>query len=521
MKRVETIHINGIVFSIEDDAYDRLSVYIDALGKYFENEQGGGEIIADIEARIAELFTGRQSGREQAVTLADVVRVIETLGAPEDIAGIDVEPDMKDPFPTDRSQIPPKQKTKFPAKRLYRDIDRRIAGGVCAGLAVWFDIKPAWMRLIFVLAVFLLMLLWQEVWPFVIYILLWIIIPKAKTTSQKLEMQGKPVTITNIEENIKNSQQADRSLVGLFRQFITEAGEFFGKVFQVIWNIAVVIFGIYLCCLGIFVSIATGCLFFVPNVVFRHDIEWDFLSFNDLFHHLVSPASYYIVWICAAVVVCLLVAACLFWGLKLIFKFKARYKTAHITFAIVWILAVFTGIITCLYESRNYAWDNHISETQTVTIPADTLYLSVTPGLRLSNNPMDVYFDKSGNRFYGKPDLRIRKSKDGQIKTDMRKHSQGESKIAAYQYAENIEYAISQKDSLLTFAPHFTVTPQDTWKFQTLAIDLYIPEGTVIVVDKGMYSDRLFQRWFWRRYNSDYTWIMTESDGLRALDWKK
>lgn len=521
MKRVETIHINGTVFSIEDDAYDRLSVYLDALGKYFENEQGGGEIIADIEARIAELFTGRQSGREQAVALADVVRVIETLGAPEDIAGIDMEPDMMNSSPTDRSQIPPKQKTKFPAKRLYRDIDQRIAGGVCAGLAAWFDIKPAWMRLIFVLAVFLLTLLWQEAWPIVIYILLWIIIPKAKTTSQKLEMQGKPVTITNIEENIKNSQQSDRALVGLFRQLITEAGEFFGKVLHVIWKITVVIFGIYLCCLGIFASIITGCCFFVPNVAFRHDIDWDFLSFNDLFYHLVSPASYYIVWICAVAAICLFIAACLFWGLKLIFKFKVRYKTAHVAFAIVWILAVFTGIITSLYEFRNYTWDNYISETQTITVPADTLYLSVDSGLRLSNNPMDVYFDKSSNRFYGKPNLRVRKSKNGQIKMDIHRQSQGESRIAAYHYAENIEYAISQKDSLLTFASHFTVTPQDTWKFQTLDIDLYIPKGTVIVVDKGLYSDRLFQRRFWGRYNSDYTWIMTENDGLRALDWKK
>jgi len=141
MKRVETIHINGIVFSITDDAYIKLNSYLDILSKKFESEQEGEEIIADIEARISELFTEREGGVSRVVTLEDVVAVIETLGAPEDIVDTDT---------VGGSTPPPRPpQTEKPPKRLYRDPDHRYLGGVCAGIAAWLGINPLVVRLVF------------------------------------------------------------------------------------------------------------------------------------------------------------------------------------------------------------------------------------------------------------------------------------------------------------------------------------------------------------------------------------
>ncbi len=510
MKRVETININGIVFSIDDDAYDKLGSYLDALGKYFESEQGGGEIIADIEARISELFAERDGGITQVVTMEDVTKVIETLGSPEDIAGADTD------FETGNAPPPRPVQSGKTSKRLYRDPDQRYLGGVCSGIAAWLGINPLAVRLVFLIAVF-----FYGSSAFV-YFLLWIIIPKAKTTAQKLEMRGEPVTISNIEKNIKESF-SDPSLKHSFRDFLNEAGEFLGKVFGVIWRIFTILLGLELFLIGICLGICFVSLVLVQDIAFNEWVEWDFLSFNELFQHIISPASYIVLLICALLIVGLLIFAFLFWGIKLITGFKIKHKLLHVALSVVWIAAIVTGIIVGISQARNFAWRNdQIVETRQIK-PAGTLHLAVKSSqLYISNNPMDVYFDKDNKCFYGKPDLRIWKSDDGQTKLRFNRESQGESKRAAYQYAENITYNVEIRDSLLTFDPYFMVTPQDKWKFQTLDVVLYIPVGTIIIADDTLCNDRILGRWSrWHFFNNNCTWVMTEDNGLQPLDKKE
>ena len=503
MKRVETININGIVFSIDDDAFDKLVLYLDALGKYFEHEQGGREIIADIEARISELFAERNGGIGQVITLADVTKVIETLGTPEDIAGADTHTESETP---PRQAQPPK-----PLRRLYRDPDKRYLGGVCSGIAAWLGVSSLAIRLIFIIIT-----LFYGI-SVVVYCILWVVIPKAKTTAQKLEMYGEPVTISNIEKNIRESF-ADPSFKNSFRDFLNEAGEVFNRIFGVAGRTLAILVGLIMCCWGIFFTIVLLGLFFMQDLVFNHSVEWDFLSFTELFRHIISPTSYTILLTCSVLAASLLVSAILFWGIKLIVGFKVNHKLLHVALSIIWMAAIVTGIIVCFSQARNFAWHNEqIADTQQVT-PSDTLFLAVAvSNLQISNNPMEIYFDKDNRCFYGKPNLRIHKSDDGQAKLRLNRESQGESKRAAYQYAENIVYAVDVHDSLLTFDPYFTVMPQDKWKFQTLDVVLYIPEGTVLVVDDALCHDRFLGRWFRRHANADCTWVMTK-EGLQRLD---
>ena len=503
MKRVEAININGIVFSIDDNAFDKLGSYLDALGKYFEHEQGGREIIADIEARISELFAEREGGIGQVITLTDVTKVIETLGTPEDIAGADV--DMEFETPPRQTQAPK------PLRRLYRDPDQRYLGGVCSGIAAWLGVSSFSIRLVFIIIT-----LFYGV-SVAVYCLLWLIVPKAKTTAQKLEMRGEPVTISNIEKNIRESF-ADPSVKQSFRDFLNEAGEVFSRIFGVAGRIFAILVGLIMCCWGICFTVVLFGLLFMQDLVFNHLVEWDFLSFTELFRQIISPTSYTILLICSVLAVSLLVSAILFWGIRLIVGFKVRHKLLHVALSVLWMAAIVTGIIVCFSQARNFAWRNEqIVETQKV-IPSDTLFLAVAPSnLQISNNPMEIYFDKDNRCFYGKPNLRIQKSDDGQAKLRFSRESQGESKRAAYQYAENIVYSVDMRDSLLTFDPYFTVTPQDKWKFQTLDVALHIPEGTVIVVDDALCHDRILGRWFRRRANADCTWVMTK-EGLQRLD---
>ena len=492
MKRVETININGIIFSIDDDAYGKLGSYLEILNKNFEHERGGHDIITDIEARISELFSEREGGAVRVVTVADVLNVIETLGKPEDITG---DPETTSPQPS--------QPTSKPPRRLYRDPDRRYIGGVCSGIAAWLEIppvviSPAVIRLVFIVATFLFGT------SVLIYILLWIIIPKAKTTAQKLEMRGEPVTITNIEKNIRESF-SDPLLHQSFRDFTDEAGEFAGKIFGTFGRLIGVILGLILFFCGIGMAIALTGLLFMQDIVFNRMVEWDFLSFTELFRHIISPASYVILSVCGLVAAALMVFAVLFWGMQLMTGFKVKQKLLHVALAVLWISTIVTGIVVCFTQARNFAWSNeNIVETLQIA-PSDTLYLALAPTkMQISNNPMEVYFDKENSCFYGKPNLHVQRSDDEQIRLRLSRKSQGESKRDAYQYAENIIYSVDIRDSLLTFEPFFTVIPSDRWKFQRLSITLYVPAGTVIIVDNALCSDRVLGRRFYR----NCTWVM-------------
>jgi len=505
MKRVETIHLNGIVFSIDDDAFGKLSAYLDALGNYFKQEQGGREIIADIEARISELFTERDGSNGQVITMTDVTKVIETLGTPEDIAGADTDTETGDAPPPRPAQQPPK-----PPRRLYRDCDRRYLGGVCSGIAAWLGTTSLAVRL-----VFFLVTIFYGVSVF-IYCLLWIIVPKAKTTAQKLEMRGEPVNINNIKKNVREGF-ADPSLRQSFSDFLNEAGDFFGKAFSIFGRIIGILLGLLLFCWGFVLAICLICLFTMQDIVFSHWAEWDFLSFTELLQHIISPVSYVILTICAILATGLLIFAFLFWGVKMMTGFHLKHKLLHVMLFLLWLAAIVTAIIICISQARNFAWRNeYITETQLLA-PLDTFYLSKAPSkLQISNNPLDVYFDKRNHCFYGKPNLDIRKSEDGQTILKFKRESQGESKRAAYRYAENINYSVEVRDSLLIFDQYFTVVPQDTWKFQSLDATLLVPVGTVIVFDKTMSQDRILKRGH-RWWNSDYPWVMTEKKGLQRV----
>lgn len=184
-----------MVFHIDEDAYSRLKRFLAALEQKLKSDTNRKEIIADIEARIAELLNARLGEKRQAVILADVEFVIEIIGEPEVI--FDEEPRQE------KKERAGKQQSY---RRMYRDPDRRIIGGVCAGLAAYWNLDPTMVRVVFVLLIF------PGFLGAFIYFALLVVLPEAQTTAQKLEMRGEPVTFENIKnffadefENVKRN----------------------------------------------------------------------------------------------------------------------------------------------------------------------------------------------------------------------------------------------------------------------------------------------------------------------------
>lgn len=190
MKKTFTINLSGRVFHIEEDAYETLKKYLVNLTNYFGKDEDGKEITADIEARMAEIFSQKSTDGKNVVTLDWVNEMIETMGTPEN-------------FEEETIEEEPLAGQKRPKRKLYRHPESKVFGGVCGGIAAYFDKDPVFVRIIFV--VLGLITTGAAV---LAYLILWIAVPKARTTAQRLEMMGEEVTVKNIEKFLRDEMDS-------------------------------------------------------------------------------------------------------------------------------------------------------------------------------------------------------------------------------------------------------------------------------------------------------------------------
>ena len=184
MKLTVSVNLGGYSFNIDEDAYSELKRYIKSLERHFAAEESCSEIIADIETRISEIFRNKITAYRQVITIEDVHEVMSIMGTPEDIS----EDEKKST----------KEKFSSPGyHRMYRDTDNRIIGGVCAGIGAYWNIDPLIVRIIFAA------LTLAGGLGVMIYLILYIALPEARTTAQKIEMEGNPVNIHNIKDAVK------------------------------------------------------------------------------------------------------------------------------------------------------------------------------------------------------------------------------------------------------------------------------------------------------------------------------
>lgn len=184
MKITVSINLGGYSFNIDEDAYAELKRYLKNLELNFAGEESSSEILSDIETRMAELFRIKITNYKQVIDINDVRQAISVLGTPEDISDND-GPSSRDKFSSPGYH------------RMYRDTDHRIIGGVCSGMGAYWNIDPLIIRIIFVV------LALGGGLGVLVYLILYVVIPEAKTTAQKIEMKGNPVNIHNIKDSVK------------------------------------------------------------------------------------------------------------------------------------------------------------------------------------------------------------------------------------------------------------------------------------------------------------------------------
>ena len=539
MNKTVTINISGIIFHIEEDAFNKLSKYLSTIKGYFTNADGGNEIMSDIESRIAEMLQSKTSAIKQVVLMSDVDFVMDSMGKPEEFAG-----DASDN--SNFSNAANENNTAYNGeplkKRLYRDGDSKVLGGVCAGIGHYFGMDPVWLRIA------LLLMFFFAGTGFLIYIILWIAIPEAKTTSERLAMKGEKADINNISKAVKEEAEqlkkrmqkygsefkdmaagsAPRNAVERTVDFIGDVLINIGRVLLKIIGILMVIFGVIFF-LGLFGSVF-GLSFLTNNIEGKEWVDLLLLDGKDFYIGLVGI----ILFIGTPIMMMI------YGGIKILFKIKYSNRWVNLSAGIIWLV----GFVLLLYVGVRTGQDfNNVAKIrENVTVKNyDTLYLKMNDvyvnytelqgsddaeegerGFLSNNRPNNYMIGKHNNDRYllGYSRLNIIKSQSNTTEIVVVKEAHGTDKQIAKIRAERIAYHVLQQDSLILFDNIFKVNNADKFRKQDITVILKLPVGKVIYLDKSLENMIYDLENVTNTYDGDMInrrWVMTEN-GLKCLD---
>jgi phage shock protein PspC (stress-responsive transcriptional regulator) len=371
MKKTLTINLNSNVFHIDEDAFQCLKNYLNAVDKHFPNSEEK-EILRDIEARIAELFNEKLSASKSVIEIADVEEVISILGQPNQFGGEDEKSDENAQKENEKQQ----EKPKNFARKLYRDPDKKVFGGVLAGIAAYFGFDVVWMR---ILAVAVVMFGFGT--PIVLYIIAWVVMPEAKTAAQKLEMRGEEVTVDSIKNFFESEQ---------FHENANQIGSKFGEVVMVIAKILFVFIGI--------IGIITGfCIIFgllIGAVALFFSDKWLVFDYGTMGLHTLF-------W--AGIIFLLLIPATgmFIGGLRLVKNRKNLQKTRRSGIfgwfmLVIWITSLLV-VIACAVKAENLKYNLGIGRNKGELVTENRL-VSGFKAVEIGNG-INVDFIKSDTVF--------------------------------------------------------------------------------------------------------------------------
>ncbi len=485
MNKTLTINLGGLVFHIDEDAYLHLEKYLATLKRQFSRTSGGGEIIADIEARLAELFRERTGPEKEVISQADVDHVIGIMGQPEDYL-TDEEPIAQ--------TAEPQTDYIYQRKRLFRDIDNRIIGGVSAGLAAYFNIDVIWVRILFLVLLF-------SGFGFLLYIIMWIITPKAVTTAEKLQMRGEPVTVSTIEKSIRDEMGAvgdtarryaeefkKKDFRGRSRGFFGNLDDFLGEAFRLFFKVLGKIIGFFFLLLGfvilfsLFMGIVVGgATIFGTEYSIPQLLEILSMVTIDETHHNWFLAG---IAMSAAGPLILLV----YFGIRLLFSVDPLNRGTRNGLILITIIGIIVLVNTSVRLGLQF--DERSSITEEIQLPNtqnfyltaqqdsvfNTFFYDEDEQWQLSENGVLVNF----------VEIDVQLSSDSTAYLEVKRKSRGPSKVKSREFVEAIDYQVNINDSLLEIPAYFRLKKDDKFRDQEVEVTLFLPEGSSVFLDKTL-----------------------------------
>jgi phage shock protein PspC (stress-responsive transcriptional regulator) len=510
MNKTININLGGFFYHIDEIAYQKLRTYLASISKSLSDDaHGKNEIIADIEARISELLSEKITDSRQVVSESDIEDIIVIMGQPEDYTE-DEEAYSDTSYSYNRNSSS--------GKKLFRDGDDKFLGGVASGIAHYFDIDTIWVRLLF-----LVITIAGVGAGILVYIALWVLLPEAKTTAEKLQMEGEPVNIDNIEKKIReeftNVSESVRNAANEASEKIKDgASEFSEKMGQTfsaktnknnglqdflnaIGKIAMVFFKILGKFIGVLFVISGAAVilsliiggFSVGSLEFLN-IDGGFINYPDFFHEATLPTWLLSLSLFTLMGVPFLVLLVL--GLRMLSSnIKKFSKITSITLLVIWFMALLTLIFTGAEFGASHAnYGKSISNNQLDIAKKDTLVLKMInndmlyyqDNLKRSSRKHEVAIDGKLMVYTNDIRLDVKKSNTGYAYFIIQKESYGRSRIKASKNAEKIQYKYTITDNEIVFDAFFLSDLKNIFKDEEIDITVFIPETSTIYFDSSV-----------------------------------
>ncbi len=480
MNKTVNANVAGLVFHIEESAYDLLQNYLKNIEANFTNAEERIEIMRDVEARIAELFQERNANRKEVVNLEDVREVIEIMGEPEDYQSEEFE---------EAGESTKEQSSEHESfsteKKLYRDEENAVIGGVCSGLGAYFGIDPVIVRIIFV------MLVLFGLSGIVIYIILFFITPEAKTTADKLRMRGAAINVESIKQTaqeLKDSVKdaANKTKANHYGKKISKSIERgvqssskFVKAIARIVGFGLLVGGLFAMLILISIFIGDGGLIsFWGDRHMMNVGEW-----MDIFYATDYQSN--LVYVSVLLILFIPIIGSIYLGIKMLFDIKGSIKYLVISSSVIWVLACGVAAITTIPAGLEFKEEANVSESIEVPM-TDQIVLQVSEDNVFSNSIIyNEYWDNNDlidvqddKIFLGYPKLKIiESSKDSTFKIIVQKQSHGLNYKEAIMNAEQINYGISVVGNTVKLDPYMTLSADNNFRGQDLEIIVRVPEG--------------------------------------------
>jgi len=516
MNKTVNINLAGVFFHIDEDAYLKLSRYLEAIKRSFTDSQGRSEIISDIEARIAELFSERIQNEKQVVGIKLVDEVITIMGQPEDYL---VDDEIFEDEPQPRQSY-----SSRTTKKLFRDTVNSYIGGVAAGLSHYFGIDAIWMRLLWIL-----LTIGSGGTFILIYLIFWALVPEAVTTAEKLTMTGDPVNITNIEKKIKDGidtvsekvrnvdlkKHGEKIKEGIDsvsdnisetvknvdfqkqgNKLKSSSQNFFdtlGTIIMFFLKVIAKFIGVILIIVGISTLISLIVAFFTVGIT--DAVHFPGMDFIDAANSANIP-----LWLISMLIFFAIGIPFFFvfyLGLKiLVNNLKSIGNIAKFTLLGIWLMAIIGLFVIGVKQATEHAFDAKFMVKEQLDVTAnDTLKINM-----VSDSNYDGYYYRRNNNYRLVEDengrtiissnirLVVRSTKDSLASMVIEKQSRGSSYDIARNRAKNINYSYALNDGKLDLSSYLTTDIENKFSEQEVMVILYVPEGTVIYADDNTYS---------------------------------
>lgn len=492
MNKTININLGGFFFHIDENAFQKLNRYLNAIKKSLSDDpQGKNEIISDIEARISELLSEKVTDVRQVVNENDIDEIINIMGQPEDYR------DAEDHF-SDKGYSYTQSNTT--GKKLYRDGEDKFLGGVASGIAHYLAVDSIWIRLL------LIALVVGGGFGFIIYVILWILVPEAKTTAEKLQMEGEPVNIDNIEKKIREEfttvsgkikDAADgvsdtiknSNLKSGLQDFLDALGNIFLTLFKILGK-----------CIGVFLIIGTGGflifliigLFSLGSFEFLN-IDSELINVAPFFYEATLPSWLLILFCFVLIVIPVLIIFAL--GLRILSNSIKRFsKITSLTLLGIWLIALFGMIFTGVEIGTSKAYDgNKIEENSLNIMATDTLHLNVINDhtlfyqsrLRRSSKSELVEVDGENMLYSNNLKINVEQSTSGNAYIQIRRTSEGRTRSVANKNAAQLRYNFILENNQLNLDAYFLSDVKNRLKNEAVKVTVFIPENVTLFFSKS------------------------------------